>query len=165
MQGLDFIRFCLKDEIHSALLVASGVVHAQSPAHGEEILLSIGQGRTGHGEEAEVSEYLTWLEETQEHDVHAPNRCWVDIETLFSEIWQGEPLASEAMLTFTDDPTSNYQKALAAVVFEYTVRHRMALILPLSRVSTHWKDQNLAKLLGRWNGFELSEAAPVEQLV
>ena len=170
MQGYDFVKFAITEEIRAALNVAFGILKARGSESAEERLAEIGQGRTGHGPTTEVASYREWIERMHKQDADEltepkPRRCWPDIEALFESVWQGLGRTDDILELSGFDAEHDYKIALAAVIFEYTMRHRMAVILPLSMVSTTWKDQWLAILLARWNGVIPNQPAPEEQLV
>lgn len=166
MQARDFVKFAITEEIRTALLGAMQILRARGVEYAEKLLSEIGQGRTGQGLANEMELYHNWIERMLEQDAdeleeQKPRLCWPDIEVLFDAVWQERGITNE-MLTLSSDGQGNYQIALAVVIFEYTMRHRMAVILPLAMVSTTWRDPWLADLLSRYNH---TSPALEEQLV
>lgn len=164
MQARDFVKFAITEEIRAALIVAFKILGARGVASAEKLLADIGQGRMGQGPAGEMALYFAWIErmqrqDTEELEVPKPRLCWPDIEILFESVWR-EFGGRDGMLKLSNDGTRNYQVALAAVIFEYRMRHRMAMILPLAMVSTTWKNPWLATLLSRYN-----HVSPVQRLL
>jgi hypothetical protein len=161
MQGLDFIKYALQQETRLALNAAFAILSAKNAKVGEQLLESIGQGRTGHGSATEVTNYRAWTARMEAQDEAEPRLCWIDIADVFQAVWQ-ELGKSDDILQLSSDAERNYQVALAAVVFETIMFKRMAAVMPFSRVSSTFKDPNLATWFARWNG-RLPENSPVDQ--
>lgn len=89
IQAYDFVRFALEEEIKAALKVIFEILQADSADSAEELLTSIGQGRTGHGVATEVEDYRAWLERMQTQDEPEAHLCSRDIEAVFQSVWQG----------------------------------------------------------------------------
>jgi len=165
LQAYDFVKFALAEEIKAALNTALEILEADSAGSAETLLTEIGQGRTGHGQKTEVKNYRAWLKRMRARREPKAHLCSRDIEAVFESVWQGLGWTDDILKLSRRDAESNYQVALAVVIFEITMRHRMALILPLGMVSTTWKDQWLAILLARWNGVLPDQPVLEEQLV
>src|SRR5262249_28055636 len=107
----------------------------------------------------EFDRWVTRMEEQDEAETTEPKdrRCWSDIVAIFRTVWQGlgEP---QDLLQFTTNTQSDYQVALSTVVFEYSLRHRMATLLPLATVSVNYHDRRLAVLLAIYNGVLLEKS-------
>jgi hypothetical protein len=162
MQARDFVKFAITEEIRAALYVAMEILGARGVDSAEKLLADIGQGRRGQGLANEMGLYHNWIERMLQQDADEleepkPRLCWPDIEVLFDSVWRELGMAND-MLKLSSDGKGNYQVALAVVIFEYTMRHRMAVILPLAMVSTTWRDPWLAVLLARYN-----QVSPVER--
>jgi hypothetical protein len=164
IQNYDFLKFAIKQEILLALNAVFAILSASDARHGEAVLESIGQGRIGHGATTEVRNYEQWIARMQDQAESEPGRCWIDIAALFQEAWQ-ELDRSDDILRLSDNAESNYQVALAAVVFETMMFKRLCAVLSFARVSTSFHDPALAESLAIYNRLMPPRVQLVEQLV